>query len=242
MRPFRPVWIGLGVLILCEGVSRAGMPAYTLADVPRVRSLADVARMRLEVISFFGIMFLLFAAMIQALWNGLRKDFPRLPRLSYFRALSLIALWGLLFLLVLTMISGARELMTPGAWEKVGATYRLAPEPPPIEAEITERYEALERLRTAIWDKRSTEAFPPRESIDESLWTVPRSKGAKYVYLGGARYPDDSEHFFGPSTLPQLLVVEPESMGRDRLAIFRTGDIRWVAEGEIETLSKPEKR
>jgi len=26
---------------------------------------------------------------------------------------------------VLTMISGARELMTPGAWEKDGAIYRL---------------------------------------------------------------------------------------------------------------------
>ena len=29
---------------------------------------------------------------------------------------------------VLAMISGARELMTPGAWEKHGATYRLKEE------------------------------------------------------------------------------------------------------------------
>ncbi len=37
-------------------------------------------------------------------------------------------IWGLLFVLVLTMISGARELMTPGAWEKEGFTYVLAGE------------------------------------------------------------------------------------------------------------------
>ena len=28
--------------------------------------------------------------------------------------------------IVLTMISGARELMTPGAWERNGVTYRLS--------------------------------------------------------------------------------------------------------------------
>ncbi len=37
----------------------------------------------------------------------------------------MVVLWGLLFTVVLAMISGARELMTPGAWEKQGATYRL---------------------------------------------------------------------------------------------------------------------
>jgi hypothetical protein len=35
-----------------------------------------------------------------------------------------------LFLLVLTMISGARELMTPGAWEKKGFTYQLVRDRP----------------------------------------------------------------------------------------------------------------
>lgn len=42
--------------------------------------------------------------------------------------MGLVVLWGLLFIVVLAMISGARELMTPGAWEKQGATYRLAGE------------------------------------------------------------------------------------------------------------------
>jgi hypothetical protein len=60
-----------------------------------------------------------------AVWNGLRRDFAWLPYLSYFKACCVVVLWGLLFVVVLTMISGARELMTPGAWEKNGLTYKL---------------------------------------------------------------------------------------------------------------------
>ena len=94
----------------------AGMPSA---------SLTDVARLRVENISFFLVVLLLSALLVQMIWNWLRNDFPRLPRLTYPKAVALISLWGLLFVLVLTMISGARELMTPGAWEKNGATYRL---------------------------------------------------------------------------------------------------------------------
>ena len=36
---------------------------------------------------------------------------------------------GLLFYVVLTMISGARELLTPGVWEKQGTGYRLRGDP-----------------------------------------------------------------------------------------------------------------
>src|SRR5262249_34834561 len=99
---------------------------------------------------------------------------PRLPRLGYGKALGVVTLWGLLFVLILTMISGARELMTPGAWKKVGYTYRLAEEKPaaaerPHEAE---RRQAMERLRIALWTyARGHEGrFPPadvREAIPE---------------------------------------------------------------------------
>jgi hypothetical protein len=87
---------------------------------PAVRTITqtglnEVARQRLEVVSFFLLGLLACAAVIRSLWNGLRKDFPILPRLSYARALGMIVLWGLLFVLVLTMITGASELMTPGA-------------------------------------------------------------------------------------------------------------------------------
>ena len=74
--------------------------------------------MRFQTISFFLLLFLLCSWVIKWIWNAARSDFPRLPHLSFRRAMGLVAVWGLLFLLVLTMISGARELMTPGAWKK----------------------------------------------------------------------------------------------------------------------------
>ena len=98
----------------------AGMPSF---------GLTDIAHMRLETISFFLLVLVLSAWGVQKLWNGLTKDFPKLPRMSYARAVGVICLWGLLFVLILTMISGARELMTPGAWEKHGATYKLKEQP-----------------------------------------------------------------------------------------------------------------
>jgi hypothetical protein len=89
--------------------------------------LSDFASLRLESASFFLVGLLVSAAVVRACWNMLAADFPRLPKLRYRGALGLVALWGLLFVIVLTMISGARELMTPGAWVRQGMTYKLAP-------------------------------------------------------------------------------------------------------------------
>jgi hypothetical protein len=121
--------VGLAVGVLCLGfaaTSEAGMAAPTLEDIPRYLTLSKLAKLRLDAISFFLAGLLASGWMIQLIWNSLAKDFFKLPRISYVRSLALVALWGLLFLLVLTMISGARELMTPGAWRKNGLTYELA--------------------------------------------------------------------------------------------------------------------
>src|SRR4051794_23409271 len=104
------------LLAACPAVAHAGMPTVTLTEI---------AQLRLEAMSFFLAGFLVSAGLFQLLWNYLRRDFTFLPRLSYGKAVGLVALWGLLFVLVLTMISGARELMTPGAWKKNGVTSRL---------------------------------------------------------------------------------------------------------------------
>jgi len=106
-------------LVCTAGVAEAGMPSVQY-------TITEAAKMRLETMSFFLAGFFLAAYFIMLLWNYLAKDFIILPRLSYGKALALVTLWGLLFILVLTMISGARELMTPGAWEKNGITSKLA--------------------------------------------------------------------------------------------------------------------
>lgn len=87
------------------------------------------------------------------LWNYVARDFAGWPRLTYGKVLAGVVLWGLLFVLVLTMISGARELMTPGAWKKQGFTYKLAEAPDqtsdPSPASV--RRQHLEQLRQALW-------------------------------------------------------------------------------------------
>ena len=109
--------IATGLLLLAAAApAHAGMPSF---------NLTDIAKARLDTISFFIALLLVLALVVKGLWNYLGRDFTKLPRMSYPKALTAVTLWGLLFLLVLTMISGARELMTPGAWEKQGATYRL---------------------------------------------------------------------------------------------------------------------
>src|SRR6185295_7834862 len=87
----------------------AGMPNVTLTDV---------ASLRLSGISFFLALLLLAAWGFQHLWNYLRRDFSRLPYLSYRMALAFVLLLGLLLNVTLLMIAGTRELMTPGAWER----------------------------------------------------------------------------------------------------------------------------
>jgi hypothetical protein len=230
----------LALLLVWPHFVSAGMPSVTLADVPpAIRNvthtgLTDLARQRLEVISFFLLGMLICAAIIRRVWNGLRRDFPILPRLSYARALGIIVLWGLLFILVLTMISGARELMTPGAWEKNGLTYRLVPSlPPPAESEITVRVEALRRLGEQLLAnaKGHGGAFPTAEQaveLGESVWTVPSSSDGRYLYLGGQMADDDSVSW------PLPLAYEPGSVGPDRLVLMTDGSVRWMPASELE--------
>ena len=108
------------VLVVASATVHAGMPVVTLSDT---------AELRLSGISFFLLTILLVAWGVRALWNLLRRDFPRLPFLDYKRSVALVVLLGLCLNVVLLMIAGTRELMTPGAWEKSGTTYQLKAQP-----------------------------------------------------------------------------------------------------------------
>jgi len=206
--------LALALVLVLAGDARAGMPSLTLTDL---------ARLRFEAISFFLAGFLASTWGVRAIWNGLRKDFPRLPRLSFGRALALVGMWGMLFLLVLTMISGARELMTPGAWKKQGLTYKLAgtattPTPPESDAD---RRIALDLLRAALW--RYADAhdgqFPPDQSasgIAADLWRLPEPSGLRYVYVPGLKV--DAGAF--------PLAYEPGLFGPERWTLLADGSTR----------------
>src|SRR5437667_12653416 len=86
--------VGFALVLLDPAPAHAGMPTILLTDM---------ARMRIQTISFFLIGLLLSSGLIQWVWNSLGKDFAILPRLTYGKALGVVTLWGLLFVVVLTM-------------------------------------------------------------------------------------------------------------------------------------------
>ena len=199
---------------------------HFLAGMPSLR-LTDVGEMRLQTISFFVVVFLACSLVVKWLWNGLRADFTKLPRLTYRRSLAMVSLWGLLFILVLTMISGARELMTPGAWEpKPNAlTYQLKSNA--ASDQLMARRVKLTALQTALWDyaARHGGALPAsREDGDiiASTWETPEVSGAPYVYVAGRRVREGHA----------LVAYEPPVFSPPLLGLFSDGTIRELTPAE----------
>ena len=199
--------------LLTPAVALAGMPSF---------ALSEVAAMRFQAISFFLLVFLGVTLAVRALWNRLRGDVPRLPQLGFGAALALVFLWGLGFQLVLSMIAGGRELMTPGAWQKQGATYQVRTEPPSDkELVLQARRQRLEELRAALWAyaQQHGNAFPPHEydpAIPEERWRVLGGSGMRFIYVSGRK----------ADTPAVPLAYEPGLFGRDRWVLFADGDIR----------------
>ncbi len=214
-------------------VARAGMPSPLPTDPERIFRLNDTALGRLQTISFFLLGLLLSALAIQGLWNFVRRDFPHWPRLSFARALAAVLLWGLLFVVVLTMVAGARELMTPGAWQKQGFTYKLSPDlNPRPEADPTAlRRQNLERLRTALWHFAATHGgrFPSQAeavAFGPELWEVPGSGGLRYLYVPGLSAYQSTT----------LLAYEPELDPRQRFGLQTNGSLVALTSKAIDRL------
>lgn len=203
-------------------------PVVALAGMPGV-DFTDAGRMRLSTLSFFVALFLLSSWAVKGIWNRIQQDVPRLPRLTFRVACGVVFLWGLLFVLVLTMISGARELMTPGAWEKNGATYKLK-ESPQVSPEdsrsklTAERSSGIERLRLALLMHAAKHEgrFPSADdtdAIERELWELPRRAGMRYLYAPGATV-----------TTPSSVVVYEPAVYDDRQLVL-------MADGRIERMS-----
>lgn len=231
-RQLLAIFIGAGYWLAAAAVSRGGMPALLPSAWTKESSStggADYSNAApyLQTISFFVVVLLASAWAVKGLWQYLRKDIRWLPTLSYGRSLSLVLLWGLLFVVVLTMISGARELMTPGAWQKQGWTYRLTePASQPLSSRA-ERREALERLRLALWQYAATHEgrFPDEgdREFDHSLWEIPHWPGQVFRRTNATRADDAGK----------LLVYEPELEGDERQVILTNGLIGTMRTAEI---------
>lgn len=203
----------------------AGMPAP---------ELSEIAKMRLDSLSFFAFVFVVSAGLICVVWNAFRRDFPWLPWLSFWRSLGLTFLWGLAFVLVLTMISGARELLTPGAWKKQGWTYALAEEPVGGEEAVTlqSRRQKIDELRFSLWDhaRKNGGQFPSTldgAGFPRERWNVPGPSAMRYLYS----VPNGNG-------VDRPLAWEPEVFGPQRLVLFRDGTIGTMDSAALERVVK----
>lgn len=209
----------------------AGMPAPLPLDIPFRREATGV-EMRLQAISFFLLVILLCALVVWKLWNYLGRDVSWMPRISFGKALVGVLLWGLAAFIVLTMISGARELMTPGAWKKDGLTYKLADDPSVVDESADARKRHMERLRTALWHfaAKYDGRFPDdseKKEISEELWSVPDGGGLRYHYVVSKKANDASE----------LLVIEPEIQPGRRFTLLTNGEIVVKTSEEIKSMA-----
>lgn len=198
--------------------------------------LSDVAKARLDVISFFIFVYLLCAVIFRWLWNLLAKDFAWMPRLTFRRSIALLVVVGLFLYFILTMISGARELMTPGAWAKQGITYKLqTPERDPKPWLDAARKRGMEILRDSLRDyagkhegKLPTHAYV--SDFNTALWKGIHPDGHWLIYIPGLN--------FGPAN--RVLVYEPATYGAMRWALLTDGSVVQMNGDELDARVRKE--
>ena len=105
-RPLRPTLFREACVTFQVFVLNPGRKARMLLSTfyYPLLALTDFARLRLETISFFLLVLLGSGLAAGWLWNCVGRECFRLPRLSYLRALGLVLLWGLLVVVLLTMM------------------------------------------------------------------------------------------------------------------------------------------
>lgn len=189
-----------------------------------VYGLKDIYAIRLEEISFFLVLLLVCTLLFRWLWNHAVKGFDFLPRLKFVQAFCLALLFGLLMLLILAMISGIREVLTPEAWHRQGNSYRLND-----PAQEPTRRRSLEQLRSALFEyaRANQGRFPPHDFVPEipdKLWESPDQIGTHYIYFGGLT----------TNNVQAMLAAEPQNFGDKRFVLLASGEIQQVSSDQIE--------
>jgi hypothetical protein len=215
----------LASAVLLPARAQAGMAMPTLTDI---------ARARVEVLSFFLISYLVLAFIYQRLWNSLGRDLPRLPRLSYRGALCALVVCGLFIYVILTMISGARELLTPGAWARTGIKYKIRePDQEPQPWLESARRQSLERVHLALWQYADAHhgSFPSGRNdsgFPAMTWWSIDPTGLPLLYYPGLKRDDGQA----------ILVYEPGSFGPARFVLRTDGSIVKMADSDLSSQVK----
>lgn len=227
------VWAAAGGFWLWfSGTAYAGMPTFMLSDL---------ARLRIDNISFFLLIVLAASFGLKLVWNYLQKDFKNLPRLGYKKAVGFVVLWGLAFYLVLAMIAGTREIMTPKAWQKQGVTYQLkdyqnvkAPEDDSIPGLLAaQRKNNLNSLKRILWKYAAANngSLPANDQVPDippAAWQINIHTTQRFIYLPGQKinigdYP---------------IAYEPAIFGANRYVLFSSGEIKTMEQDILKLLTQ----
>ncbi len=193
-------------------------------------SLTEVASARLDAISLFLVAFVISAFILLKAWNRLARDFHWMPRLSYTGALAALVVSGLFVFAAMSLIAGARELMTPGAWVRTGSTHRIAyPERDPRPWLESGRRLALEQLRDQLWAYAATHDgnLPGARndgSIPDSTWVGVHPAGEALAYMPGRR----------PGSGTLIVAYEPDAYGPIRFALLEDGTLVKLSPAELK--------
>ncbi len=200
------------VWTLLSSRAHAGMTSF---------HLTELAGARLEAISFFLAAFALSALLLRWAWNTLARDFAWMPRLRYRQAVAVLVVSGLFVHVALSLIAGARELMTPGAWTRTGAAHQLAP--PEREPKLwleAARIQALELLRDQLWQEALAQ---------ESRLPANREASAIPSHFWSGIHPEGEPLGYVPDRLidqgNRIVVFEPDAFGATRFALQQDGQV-----------------
>lgn len=192
-------------------------------------SLSEMAEARLDAVSLFLVAFALAAWLLLVSWNRLARDFAWMPRLRYGAALAVLVVSGLFVYAAMSLIAGARELMTPGAWVRTGSTHRIAyPERDPKPWLESGRRLALEHLRDLLWTHATAHdgTLPGNrydDAIPESAWTGVHPANEPLAYVPGRR----------PGAGSAIIAYEPDAYGPVRFALLEDGSVVKLSPTEL---------
>lgn len=211
--------------------AQAGMP------MPMAVFLSEYGTDRLIGISTtFFVILVLVAIPVMYAWNAFFAEIDgeskHFKRIGYVKSLGITFLGVCLFTLILVMVAGSRELLSPGAWVPDGmlskTVYSVEGEKIAKDFDIDEdemidqvRRKAMIRLRDAL--RRFAEEHDGRlpgtmdEPGFEELWQIPFAAGVSYEY-----YPEETG-----AELP--LVREPSVLPNAKFSIGRKFEITEVA-------------
>ena len=164
----------------------AGMPAITLTDYGIERFIG--------ISTALFVVLVVVAIPVKHCWNLTLSEYGVKP-LSYRKAVGVTFLGGMLFLLILVMIAGSRELFSPGAWvpdgilsKTVYSELKEKANPANVDPDLVQlRRIAIMKLGDALrkYAKEHDGKLP--ESAEQSdfqpLWDIPFAAGIRYEYF-----------------------------------------------------------